>query len=92
VTAAIAVPSTRCADLRRKWARDVALEVRDAIRNHGVMYAIFSHGDDVHYRPIPVMAPWSWALVGVYDGDACVSDIADDVMAATEREPMHASA
>jgi hypothetical protein len=88
---AIAVPSTRCTDLRRKWARDVALEVRDAIRNLGAAHAIFSHGDDVHYRPIPVLVPVSWMLVGVYDEDACLSDIADDVMAATEREPMHAA-
>jgi len=96
VTAAtISLPTTRCAKLLRKWARDVAIEVRDAIRERNAGYGshvLWVNGDEVHYEPSGSDAPVGWKLVGVYDVAASISDIADDIELVASREPMHASA
>lgn len=95
MNATIRIPRTSCATLQRRWASDVALEVRDAIRHSGELHALFVKGMHVHYEPVrtqDVMATIGWQLVGVYDDEASVSDIADDLELMTEREPIHAVA
>lgn len=88
----LSLPPTSCANLLRKWARDVAIEVRDAIRETGLLYALLLDGDDVHYEPIGRLVPVDWTLVGVYDEEASITDIADDLALMSDREPIGAPA
>ena len=88
----IRFPSTSSEKLRRDWARQVAMEVRDAIREWDLPYAIYGCGRDVHYEPAGTEPPKGWFLLGVYDIEADITMIADDVMLLFEREPTHAIA
>jgi hypothetical protein len=95
VNPTISLPRTRNQDLRRRWACGIALEVRDAIRDTNLPFAVFLKGEEVHYESHPRaydLTASGWTLVGIYDEGATLTHIADDVELVTEREPMHAAA
>ena len=89
ILCAIELPSPMIR-MRRTWARDIAMELRDRIMKRGCRHTLFIHPDghvDFMRGYCANWEAWSSSLVGVYDVGAQIGDVIEDILA-MQREPI----